>query len=332
MERAWLVWEDASRAVAAHRATTEHALRLRDSAGGSAAGRPAELMAAANERLAADAAQLAAELGDAGGHVPPELAPFDAPSWLTWQPRADVADGILLGHLGTPEMPGLRMPLVMRMPWRSGVWITGGPVPGAATAFTWSLVTRFLAALPPGLAGIEVVDASGLSGAQWVNGLDPRVRDTLAGGGAVAGPQASERLRALLDLVDLRGVGGEADELPPGLRPGPPVRLLVVLDVGAALDGDDAHHLVRLAEDGPAAGVPVLLAETGAPAGESVRAMRVRQACGASLPGGEDTIRDGWTGHDWTLTPDTLADAREGAAPALLAHVLGAHARAVTGG
>lgn len=128
-------------------------------------------------------------------HVTAELAPFDAPSWLTWRPRTDLAEGMLLGRVSTAELPDLRVPLVLRVPWRGGVWISSGTVPGDAAAYAWSLVARFLAAVPPGLAGLEVIDATGLSGAGWLNALDPG-GTRLLGGGIATGTAAAERVRS----------------------------------------------------------------------------------------------------------------------------------------
>lgn len=330
VERCWLVWEDASRSLAAFRASTEHALTIRNDevAGRLPRGRYQELMTAATERLNSDAAQLTAELAGCEPQVTPEIAAFSGPSWLTWEPRDDIADGVLLGGLSVDELPGLKVPLVLRVPWRRGVWISRGSLPGDSAAYAWSLVTRFLAAVPPGLVGLEVIDTHGLSGAGWLHGFDPATVGSLLGGGVANGTGVSERLRRLLDLVDLRGVGGDGGELPPGLA-GPPVRLAVILDAGGMLDGEDAHHLLRLVEDGPSVGVPVLLVETDTPAAESVRAMRLRQSCN-NLPSGPGSIADSWVGTDWTLTPDVLPDAGDGTrAPSLFSHVLGAHARAI---
>ncbi|MEV4675589.1 MULTISPECIES: TerD family protein [Actinomadura] len=326
LERCWLVWEDASRSLAAFRAATEHALTVRNEeiAGRRPRGRFDELMATADQRLRADAAQLRDELARVEPHVEAEVAPFDAPSWLTWRPRTDLAGGVLLGRLSTAELPDLRIPLVLRLPWRRAVWISQGTMPGDSTAYAWSLATRFLAAAPPGLVGLDVVDAPGLSGAGWLQGFDPATSARLLGGGVAVGTGAAERVRRLLDLVDLRRIGG-GDDLPGG---GPPIRLVVILDAGAALDGDDAHGLLRLVEDGPSAGVPVLLVETDTPAAESVRAVRLRQACN-NLPSSADAIADSWVGTDWTLTPDVLPDAAGAQAPALFTHVLGMHARAL---
>ncbi|SEG92380.1 Stress response protein SCP2 [Thermomonospora echinospora] len=331
VERCWLVWEDASRSLSAYRSATEHALNIRNDeiAGRAPHGRFQELMAAAADRLGSDAAQLSGELAGVEAQVSAEVAPFTGPSWLTWQPREDIAEGVLLGGLTVAELPDLRVPLVLRVPWRRGVWVSRGALPGDSAAYAWSLITRFLAAVPPGLVGLEVIDASGLSGAGWLNGFDPATTAGLLGGGVATGPAAGARLRGLLDLVDLRGVGGDETEVPAGLAAGPPVRLAVIMDAGAALDGEDAHHLLRLVEDGPLVGVPVLLVETDTPAGESVRSLRVRQACN-NLPSSEGTIADSWVGTDWTLTPDVLPDAGDGTRmPSLFAHVLGAHARAI---
>ncbi|GAA4231786.1 hypothetical protein GCM10022254_29980 [Actinomadura meridiana] len=329
LERCWLVWEDASRSLASFRASTEHALTLRNEeiAGRAPRGRFEQLMAAADQRLRSDAAQLRDELARVEPQVTAEVAPFDAPSWLTWQPGIDPAEGVLAGVLSTVELPDLRVPLVLRLPWRRGVWISQGAMPGDAAAYAWSLVTRFLASVPPGLVGLEVIDAAGLSGAGWLQEFDPVTSALLLGGGIATGPAAAERLRSLLDIVDLRRVGGPDGELPPGAADGPPVRLVVLLDAGSALEGEDAHEILRLVEDGPLVGVPVLLVETDTPAAESVRAERVRQSCN-NLPSSEGTIADSWVGTDWTLTPETLPDAAGGTrAPALLAHVLSTHAR-----
>ncbi|MGP4022467.1 TerD family protein [Actinomadura sp. 3N407] len=330
LERCWLVWEDASRSLASFRAATEHALTLRNEeiSGRAPRGRFEQLMAAADERLRADAGQLRDELARVEPQVTAEVAPFDAPSWLTWQPRADLAEGVLVGRLSTAELPDLRVPLVLRVPWRRGMWISTGTMPGDSAAFAWSLATRFLAAVPPGVAGLEVIDAAGLSGAGWLHGFDPVTSARLLGGGVATGPAAAERLRYLLDLVDLRRIGGQDDDLPSGAG-GPPVRLVVILDAGAAVAGEQAHQLLRLVEDGPLVGIPVLLVETDTPADESVRAMRVRQSCN-NLSSSEGAIADSWVGTDWTLTPEVLPDAAGGArAPALFAHVLGAHARTI---
>ncbi|TDD74277.1 TerD family protein [Actinomadura rubrisoli] len=331
LERAWLVWEDASRSLAAFRSSTDHALNIRNDevTGRAPRGRFDQLMAAADQRLRADAAQLRDELARVEPHVTAEAAPFDAPSWLTWRPRVDLAEGVLLGRLSTPELPDLRVPLVLRVPWRRAVWISRGTAPGDAAAYAWSLVTRFLAAVPPGLVGLEVIDAVGLSGAGWLNKLDPAGGARLLGGGVATGPAASERLRRLLDLVDLRRIGDPDGDPPAGPAGGPAVRLVVIMDAGAALDGEDTHQLLRLVEDGPLVGVPVLLVETDTLAADSVRAVRVQQSCN-NLPSSQGTIGDSWVGNDWTLTPEVLPDGGDGSRPpALLTHVLAAHARAL---
>jgi stress response protein SCP2 len=330
IERVWLVWEDASRSLAAFRSAGEHALTIRgdEMAGRAPRGRYQQVLDAAAERLHADLGQLRAEIAAAEHQANAEIAPFGGVSWLTWQPRAEPADGILIGHLGAAELPGLQIPLILRMPLRRPVWISRGVLPGESLAFAWSLVSRFLAAFPPGTVGVEVIDAAGLSGAGWLHGFRPATVHHLLGGGVATGPAAADRVRRLLDLIDLRLIGGGETEIPPAVLNGPPVRLVVLLDAGTALaEGAEAHQLVRLVEDGPPAGVPVLLVETDAPVAESVRTVRVRQSC-HNLPSGTGTIADPWVGGDWTLTPDVLPDAGDGTrAPALFSHLLDAHAR-----
>jgi stress response protein SCP2 len=340
VERAWLVWEDASRSLAAYRSATDHALAVRDDevAGKAPRGRHQHIVAAATDRLSGDAAQLRSELSACEPMLTPEVAPWDAPTWLTWQPRQDLAEGVLLGHLGAAELPDLRVPLVLRMPWRRGVWISRGLTDGASAAYAWSLVTRYLAAVPAGVVGIDVVDVSGLSGAGWLQNMPPSAVRAVLGGGVSAGMTASsERLGRLLDLVDLRQVGTDdlsSGGIAPELVSGPPVRLVVVLDVGSALaEGDEtmANRLLRLAEDGPGVGVPLLLVETDTTVPESVLALRVRQCC-HGLPSSEGTIGDPWVNESWTFTPDVLPDVGDGTrAPSLFGHVLTEHATIAAG-
>jgi hypothetical protein len=205
------------------------------------------------------------------------------------------------------------------------MWISQGTMPGDSASYAWSLATRFLAAVPPGLVGLDVIDAAGLSGAGWLHGFDPATSARLLGGGVATGAAAAERIRRLLDLVDLRRIGGEDGQQ----SADPPVRLVMILDAGAALEGEDAHRLLRLVEDVPLVGVPVMLVETDTPATDSVRAMRVRQSCN-DRPSSEGAIGDSWVGMDWTLTPEVLPDTAGGTrAPALFTHVLDVHARTI---
>ena len=92
-------------------------------------------MQAATERLTTDMAQLAGELAAHEGAVGAELSPFDSPAWLTWEPGTELGEGLLLGHLGADEVTTLRIPLILRMPWRSAVWINRGPAPLDPVAF-----------------------------------------------------------------------------------------------------------------------------------------------------------------------------------------------------
>ncbi|GAB2814793.1 hypothetical protein GCM10022221_10840 [Actinocorallia aurea] len=324
VDRVWMVWEDASRSLDSYRGSLEYALGVRDQevTGQAPRGRAQQLMDAGMERLTADMAQLAGELATHEGAVGAEVSPFSGPSWLTWQPSDKVGEGLLLGHLDADEVSTLRIPLILRVPFGRPVWIDRGTGPGDSAAFAWSLVTRFLAAVPPGAVGLDVIDPTGLAGAGWLNGLPDPSRELLCGGGVAVGPQAGQRLDRLLDLVDLRAVGGEEQMFLDGA---PPVRLVVVFDVGAALE-EHGDKLIRLAKEGPPLAVPVICVETDTPTEESVRAMRVKMA-GSTLPPSGGTLADPWVGGSWTLTPDLLTDGAFDRPPALLSHVLNAHAR-----
>ncbi|GAB3691251.1 hypothetical protein GCM10027589_57550 [Actinocorallia lasiicapitis] len=321
-DRVWMVWEDASRSLESYRSSMAHALAIRDDevTGRAPAGRSQELMRAATDRMNADMAQLAGELVQQDTHVSAELAPFSSAQWLTWGPVERLGQGVLLGTLTAPETTALSIPLVLRMPWRRCLWINEGPLPRDAAAYAWSLVTRFFAAVPPGSSGLDVLDGSGLSGAGWVNSLSP----ALTGGGVAYGPGLSARLDQLLNLIDLRSVGGDDTAL---LAGAPPVRLVVLFDVGAALE-QHGDRIMRLVDEGPAAGVPVICVAGDTATDSSVRAMKIRQSAN-SLPSAEGTLSDAWVGGDWNLTPDVLTDGSAQQAPALLAHVLYAHARAI---
>ncbi len=329
VDRVWMVWEDASRSLASFRATCDHALTLRDEeiAGRMPRGRSDELISAAKKRLDADITHLVAELAVSESEAAPELAPFDSVSWLTWDAKTDLGEGLLLGRLHADESPELRVPLILRMPWRRGVWINRGTSPSDSIGFAWSLATRFLASVPAGFAGLEVIDATGLSGAGWLHGFPPPTVTGLLGGGVAMGHGAGQRLSRLIDLIDLRSIGGDDDELAAG---GPPVRLVLIFDVGAALEqyGD---QLIRLIDGGPSVGIPVIMVETDTPTDESVRALRIKQAS-HTLPSSEGTLSDGWVGGDWTLIPDVLPDSGGTKAPVLFSHVLGEHARAIDRG
>ncbi|GAA3201828.1 TerD family protein [Actinocorallia longicatena] len=321
-DRVWMVWEDASRSLESYRSSVQHALTIRDDevAGRAVPGRSQQVMTAAAERMHADMSQLAGELAEHEGRVGAELAPFSSASWLTWGPLTELGPGLLLGDLTAEETPALQIPLVLRLPWRRPIWINEGAAPRDPIAYAWSLVTRFFAAVPPGSSALEIIDPSGLSGCGWVNSLP----HPLAGAGVAHGSAVGPRLDHLLNLIDLRSVGGEDGPL---LAGAPPVRLVVLFDVGAAIE-QHGDKILRLVDEGPAAGVPVICVNNETFTGESVRALRIRQAS-HTLPSTPGTLSDAWVGGDWTLVPDVLPDGGALQAPSLLQHVLSAHARAI---
>lgn len=325
-DRVWMIWEDASRSLASYRAAVEHSMMIRDDelTGRAPRGRSDELQKAAFDRLQADMAQLEGELAEHESAIGAEIAPFSSTSWLTWRPGTELGEGLLLGHLSADETATLRIPLVLRVPWRRGVWINRGTLPRDSTAYAWSLVTRFMAAVPPGTAGIDVIDPTGLSGAGWLHGLPPATVATLCGGGVASGHAVGDRLNQLLNLIDLRSVGGDDHEL---LGDVPPVRLVVIFDIGTALE-QHGDRLMRLIDQGPEVGVPVICVETDTPTDESVRALKIKQTS-HTLPSIDGILGDAWVGGDWTLTPDVMADASGDRPPQLLAHVLDSHTRSI---
>ena len=327
-DRAWLVWEDASRSLSAYRSATDYALHVRDQ---DVSGRPTatgheEIRRAADERLQADLRQLTAELAGSGDTAPAVMAPWSSPAWLTWRPGPRFEPGILAGHLTLPEAAGLRIPLVLRQPWSRACWVRRGPLPGDSIAFGWSLITRYLAAAPAGAVAVELLSPGGPAALSWVQGLAPPVVEGVLAGGVSTGPeQVTARIRRLLDLIDLRAIGAGADAEP--RLGGRPIRLTVLVDPGSVPD-ESFDALLRIAEQGPGLGVPLVCIETDGLVEESLRGLRLRQA-GQSLPSGEGSgLGDPWVGSEWEFTPELLPDAaallQGTSAPALLRHVLAA--------
>jgi stress response protein SCP2 len=334
-DRAWLIWEDASRAVSAFRSSMGYALQVRDQelAGRTVRTGHQSIMRAAQERLDADLAQLTAEIAGSSDETPAAMASWNSAAWspagrAVWGPGAQAQRGVLAGYLGLPEAPRLRLPLVLRSPWSQAQWISYGSLPGDSVAFGWSLVTRYLAALPAGAVAVEVVDPGGLAGLGWLDALPRPVVDGVLAGGVAAGRQrAATRLGRLLDVIDLRAIGAGKDiEAQLGGRP---LRLVVVIDpTAAASDEGLFNRLVRIVEDGPGLGVPTICVETDAEIGDSLQGMRLRQA-GQSLPSGAgSSLGDPWVRSEWVFSPDLLPDASavlrgpEARAPELLRHVL----------
>jgi hypothetical protein len=232
-----------------------------------------------------------------------------------------------------PEMVGLEIPLVLRYPWSGALWVSSGVLPDDSLALGWSLVTRYLAALPAGAVAVEVLDLGGSAGVDWLSTLPAPVVSSVLTGGVASGRQAStDRLRHLLNLVDLRAIG--ADEIPERYE-SRPVRLVVVLDPAAAEPDDDVMNiLLRLAEEGPRLGVPLLCIETDRVSADAMRMVRLRRA-GSSLPSGHDqSLGDPWINAEWTFHPSVLPDVATtlrtpgATAPALLRQMLAAQSEA----
>jgi stress response protein SCP2 len=334
-DRAWLIWEDASRAVSAHRSAVQHALTVRDHEVAGRAQRTSseEILRAAGRRLEEDLAQLSAEVAGTADHAPAAMADWSSPHWLTWQCGERTEPGVLAGHL-THEQALLRIPLILRRPWEQALWLCRGPLPGDSVAFCWSLVTRYLAALPAGSVAVEVIDPSGLGGLDWIGALpQPVVNGVLAGGVAGGAAQARSRLGQLLDIVDLRAIG--AGEEAAARSGGRPRRLVVVVDpAGAGPDDELVDRLLRLTDDGPRLGVTTICVETDTDVTRSLRMLRIQQS-GTVLPSGsEETLGDPWVRSEWSFTPALLPDAAAalrgsaGSVPALLRQTLCAHQEA----
>lgn len=145
LERAWMIFEDASRSAASFVSSSEYALArldedltaavadpsLRNSAAGVAARDAAQkrhddLVSLARGNHARDSAQLAHELGVIDGVLPRSMASWKSVSWAGTTDPAQitaVSDGMRLGELSAPDRGTLTVPYCVPLPLRLPIWV-----------------------------------------------------------------------------------------------------------------------------------------------------------------------------------------------------------------
>ncbi|OKK19092.1 export associated protein [Streptomyces sp. CB00455] len=334
----WGMFEDLARAVAAYRSAVDFAdsrmdrelddalsdPRHRIAGAGSAArdtarARRDELVARARAVLDRDLAQLDAESEVVEPALPPAYARWDNPVWHDGRssaPPEETPLALRLGDVHLPERPGLRIPLLVRLPLERGLWIDNGRT-GSEAAMTMDTdrlrrlamdmavahAVRLLAVHPAGRFSVHVIDAAGAGAAS----LAPLVRaGVLAGPPATGAGGVTETLAQLtrrVDLVQMARRAGAPEDLPPDLDTAE--QLLIVHDFPHGFDDRAVTRLRYLADEGPEVGVHLLMvadrdeASAYGPLLDPLWRSLMRLS-----PVPDDHLADPWVRHAWTFEPD----------------------------
>lgn len=333
----WGMFEDLSRTTAAYRSAVDFAEsrmeqeldrtlsdpRSRiggagDRARAEARAKRDELTTRAREALDRDLAQLAAEADVVEPALPAPFAGWDNPVWHAYRVPMEIPMALRIGDLHLPENPGLRIPLLVRLPLERGIWIDSGRTASEAAAVldgarlrglamesAVAHAARLLAVYPADEFSVHVIDPAG-SGA---GALAP-----LAQSGALAGPPASgaggvatvlAHLTRRVDLVQMAIRAGAADSLPPDVDTGE--QLLIVNDFPHGFDDRAVTQLRYLADEGPSVGVHLLMvadredASAYGPVLDPLWRSLLRLT-----PVADDHLADPWVGHAWTYEPPRI--------------------------
>ncbi|MFI0899869.1 TerD family protein [Streptomyces sp. NPDC020983] len=318
----WGMFEDLARSVAAYRSATDFAQSrfeqeldrlLADprTRGGPAAeaareeaqARQAALVDQARQVLDRDLAQLAAEAEVVDPALPPEFAGWENPAWHAYRVPAQLPLAVRLGSLSLPEVPDLRIPLLSRLPLERGLWIDSAEHRRAAMDTAVSIAARLLASHPVGSFAVHALDPAGSGAAAFA--------PLYAGGALVLPPPAGgvagvsgllTRLTERVDLIQMARRGGVADELPPGFDTAE--QLLIVNEFPYGFDDRSVNQLRYLADEGPSAGVHLLVVadrEDAAAYGPVLDPLWRSLLRLTPLP--SDHLCDPWVGHAWTYEP-----------------------------
>lgn len=327
LRRSSAILEDAARSTAALRSAVAYADRRRDdaladlvadprtrggpgqqSAADQAEREHADLVARARERHDADLRQLAAELAEHERRLPAAMAPWTAAAWRGWRPSADPAPAVRVGDLHLEEAPSLRFPMLLGLPMPQALWVDSGSGPdAAAVSKVRALVARLLAAYPAGGLEVLVVDLTGGLAPSLAALAQPgsRAMTTAAATSVTAAGAVLDALVRRVDLVQMARSAGAMD----ALGGDDAHRLLVVHDFPTALDGAAVGRLRYLVDEGPSAGVQVLLTGAQSPVHDGSPLVTTLFRESVRLPvEPDDHLADAWTGTQWRYTPDLGPD------------------------
>ncbi|BBA96661.1 putative export associated protein [Actinacidiphila reveromycinica] len=318
----WGMFEDLARTVAAYRSAEDFAQsrydqemdalladpRTRGGAQAEAARDQAmtkrvALVDQARAVLDRDLAQLAAEADVVEPALPPAFAGWENPAWHAYQVPERPAIAVRLGGLTVPEAPELSIPLLVRLPLERGLWVDSADERGRALETAAAVAARLVACHPAGGFAVHVLDPAGSA----AGALAP-----LYSGGVVALPPPAAgaagvsevlgRLTARVDLLQMAMRGGAADALPPGFDQAE--QLLIVNEFPYGFDDRAVNQLRYLADEGPAAGVHLLLVADRDDASAYGPVLDVLWRSMLRLtPLPSDHLADPWVGHAWTYEP-----------------------------
>ncbi|MFD9794473.1 export associated protein, partial [Streptomyces sp. NPDC059070] len=351
----WGMFEDLARTTAAYRSAVDFADSRReqeldrvlsdprsrigstgDLARADASARREELVERAEEAFDRDLAQLTAESEVVEPALPPAFAGWENPVWHGYRVPMEIPMALRVGDLMLPERPGLRIPMLVRLPLERGLWIDSGRTSSEAATVTdperlkrlaldtaVALAARMLAVYPAHEFAVHVVDPAGAA----AGALAP-----LTGAGVLAAPPAAgaQGVAAVLggltervDLLQMAARGGAgADALPPGMDTAE--QLLIVNDFPHGFDDRAVNQLRYLADEGPSVGVHLLMVadrEEASAYGPVLQPLWRALLRLTPVPG--DHLADPWVGHAWTYEPPLVPPGS-----AVLGRVLGQVAEA----
>ncbi|MCC3776748.1 TerD family protein [Streptomyces sp. UNOB3_S3] len=333
----WGMFEDLTRTVAAYRSAVDFAeSRLEreldrvlsdpatrvgpasDTAREEARARHAELVDQARSVLDRDLAQLVAEAEVVEHALPPAYARWDSPVWQGYQVPLSAPMALRLGDLHLPERPGLRIPMLVRLPMERGLWIDAGRSGGRDAGLPDSAelrrlavdcavahAVRLLAVHPVGDYTLHVIDPAGAAGPALAPLLETGALKEPPPTGAQGASDVLARLTRRVDLVQMAVRNRALDSLPPDLDTGE--QLLIVNDFPHGFDDRAVTQLRYLADEGPSVGVHLLMVADR----DDARAYGpVLDPLWRSLlritPVPDDHLADPWVGHAWTYEPSRV--------------------------
>ncbi|MFL4493161.1 TerD family protein [Streptomyces sp. VTCC 41912] len=347
------MFEDLARSVAAYRSATgfaasrlereldealaDPATRLggaAETARSAARDRHTDLVDRARAVLDRDLAQLTAESEVVEPALPPALARWDNPVWQGYEVPQRHPMAVRLGDLHLPEAPGLRIPMLVRLPLERGLWIDSGPgpyprggydperefgrrelggaltdaVPDEAALGRLALETavavaaRLLAAHPPGAFAVQVIDPAGAAAPALAPLRESGLLPVSPATGAAGVAAVLEALTRRVDLLQMAVRHRATEALPPELDPAE--QLLIVHDFPHGFDDRGLNQLRYLADEGPAVGVHLMMVADRDRAREYGPVLDpLWRALLRLTPVPDVHLADPWVGHAWTYAP-----------------------------
>ncbi|MGP4109313.1 TerD family protein [Streptomyces sp. 4N509B] len=285
-----------------------------------------------------DLAQLVAEIEVVEPALPPALARWDSAAWRTYEVPREAPMALRLGDLSLPEhAPGLRIPMLVRLPLHRGLWIDSGRHGGRsvesalidsdelrrlAAETATALAARLVAVHPVDAFTVHVIDPAGSAARSLAPLVESGALREPPAAGAAGVSEVLARLTQRVDLVQMAVRSGAGDALPPDLDTAE--QLLIVHDFPHGFDDRSVTQLRYLADEGPSVGVHLMMVadrEDASAYGPILDPLW--RALLRVTPVPDDHLADPWVGHAWTYEPPLPPPG-----DAVLAWVLRQHAAA----